>query len=332
VTAQKKDISDPKVIYDFARLVGDQTHLDYLYVLTVSDVRGTNPKLWNNWKASLFAEFYERTKQALRRGLESPIDKDELIAENQAQARALLAQTQTTPERIGEVWQRFTEAYFLRFAPDEIAWHTELLAARADDDKTPLVAVRRQTGRGGTAVLTYTLHTQHSFARTTAFLDQMGLTIVDARIMPTEGDFSLDCYHVLEDTGSELTDSTRIYDLEQQLREALGKPLQAAVTVTRRAPRQVRMFSTATQINFSEDSVNRRTILELIAGDRPGLLSEIGKVFMAEQVDIHTSKIMTIGERAEDVFYITDYDGKPLDAHARERLEQKLVEALDRRE
>jgi [protein-PII] uridylyltransferase len=332
VTAQKKDISDPKVIYDFARFVGDQTHLDYLYVLTVADVRGTNPKLWNNWKASLFAEFYERTKQALRRGLESPIDKDELIAENQAQARALLAQTQTRPERITAVWQRFTEAYFLRFAPDEIAWHTELLATRADDDKTPLVAVRRQTGRGGTAVLTYTLHTQHSFARTTAFLDQMGLTIVDARIMPTEGDFSLDCYHVLEDTGSELTDSTRIYDLEQQLREALGKPLQAAVTVTRRAPRQVRMFSTATQINFSEDSVNRRTILELIAGDRPGLLSEIGKAFMAERVDIHTSKIMTIGERAEDVFYVTDYNGKPLDAHARERLEQKLVEALDRRE
>jgi [protein-PII] uridylyltransferase len=92
------------------------------------------------------------------------------------------------------------------------------------------------------------------------------------------------------------------------------------------------MFSTATQINFSEDSVNRRTILELIAGDRPGLLSEIGKAFMAERVDIHTSKIMTIGERAEDVFYVTDYNGKPLDAHARERLEQKLVEALDRRE
>ena len=113
---------------------------------------------------------------------------------------------------------------------------------------------------------------------------------------------------------------------------SLGKPLQAAMTVTRRAPRQVRMFSTATQINFSEDGVNGRTILELIAGDRPGLLSEIGKVFMAEQVDINTSKIMTVGERAEDVFYVTDYDGKPLDAHARERLEQKLVEALDRRE
>ncbi len=332
VTAQKKDISDPKVIYDFALLVGDQTHLDYLYVLTVADVRGTNPKLWNNWKASLFAEFYERTKQALRRGLETPIDKDELIAENQTQARALLNEAGFAPERIAAIWDRLTEAHFLRFAPDEIAWHTQLLAERKAGDKSPLVAVRRQTGRGGTEVLTYTPHTQNSFARTTAFLDQMGLTIVDARIMPMEGDFSLDSYHVLEDTGSELTDSTRLYDLEKKLRETLGTTSHVAVTVTRRAPRQVRMFSTATQINFSEDGINHRTILELVAGDRPGLLSEIGKVFMTEQVDIHTSKIMTIGERAEDVFYITDYKGRPLDAHARERLQQGLVEALDRRE
>jgi [protein-PII] uridylyltransferase len=331
VTAQKKDISDPKVIYDFARHVGDQTHLDYLYVLTVADVRGTNPKLWNNWKSSLFAEFYERTKQALRRGLESPIDKDELIAENQSQARALLVQTGVTAERVDLVWQRFGEAYFLRYTPEEISWHTELLAARKDDDATPLVAVRRQTGRGGTAVLTYTAHMQFSFARTTAFLDQMGLTIVDARIMPVTGGFSLDTYHVLEENGAELSDSTRIYDLEQQLRATLGKAAPAPVTVTRRAPRQVRMFSTATQINFSEDTVNGLTILELIAGDRPGLLSEIAKVFMAEQVDLHTSKIMTIGERAEDVFYVSDYQGRPLEPVARERLQQKLVEALDRR-
>src|SRR6185369_13656489 len=105
VTAQKKDISDPKVLHEFAKLVGDQTHLDYLYVLTVADVRGTNPKLWNNWKASLFSEFYERTKQALRRGLESPIDQDELVRETQAAARTLLAQHSKDPHAVERVWQ-----------------------------------------------------------------------------------------------------------------------------------------------------------------------------------------------------------------------------------
>jgi len=331
LTAQKKDISDPQVILDFARTIGDQTHLDYLYVLTVADVRGTNPKLWNSWKASLFAEFYERARQALRRGLESPIDQDELIAGTQTEARQLLARAGLGGEHVDRVWGRFPDAYFLRHTPEEIALHTQLLAHREPTDITPLVAVRQRSGRGGTAVVTYTPWRQHSFGRTTALLDQMGLNIVDARTMPTEDGFSVDTYHVLEETGAGITDPERITDIEEQLTLVLSRPDADSVTVTRRAPRQVRMFSTPTQINFSDDPVNKRTILELIAGDRPGLLSEIGKVFMAEHVALHTSKIVTVGERAEDVFYITDEQSRPLGVAARERLGRRLAEALDPR-
>ena len=332
LTAQKKDISDPKVIYDFATVVGDQTHLDYLYVVTVADVRGTNPKLWNNWKASLFSEFYERVKRALRRGLENPIDKDQLIAETQAQARELLQRSGLEPALIDKMWQRFSETYFLRYAPDEIAWHAQVLAGRDIADTSPLVAVGQPSGRGGTAVLTYTPSALPSFAPTTAFIDQMGLNIVDARIVPTRDGFSLETYHVLEDTGTEITDSLRCRQIEQQLRKTLQRAEVPNLTVTRRATRQVRMFSTRTQINFSDDEVNGRTILELIAGDRPGLLSEIGKAFMAEHIHTHAAKIVTVGERAEDVFYITDETERPLNAGAREQLEKRLVEALDRRE
>ncbi len=332
VTAQKKDISDPKVIHEFAQHVGDQTHLDYLYVLTVSDVRGTNPKLWNNWKSSLFNEFYERTKQALRRGLESPIDKDELIAETQANARNLLTAASFDLGKVGAVWQRFTDEYFLRHAPEEIAWHTRLLAEREPDDASSLVSVAQRSERGGTAISTYTQQTQHSFARTTALLDQLGLNIVDARITPTADGFSLDVYHVLEDTGADIADSARIRDIQQQLAGALAKADDATVTVTRRAPRQVRMFTTPTQINFSEDPVNQRTIVELIAGDRPGLLSQVATVFWAEGVDIHAAKIVTVGERAEDVFYVSDASRQPLAEDARQRLAQRLTETLDRRD
>lgn len=331
VTAQKKDISDPKVINEFAKHVGDKTHLDYLYVLTVADVRGTNPKLWNNWKSSLFAEFYERTRQALRRGLESPLDKDELIAETQSRAKDL-----TVRAGVGEllrqaVWQRFTVDYFLRHTPEEIAWHTKMLAERDTSEQGSLVSVQQLSGRGGTGISTYTPQTQHSFARTTALLDQLGLSIVDARITPTADGFSLDVYHVLEDTGAEITDGARIRDIEQQLSHVLSKPDNAAMTVTRRAPRQVRMFTTATQVAFSEDPVNGRTIIEIIAGDRPGLLSQVAQVFMAEDVKIYTSKIMTVGERAEDVFYVTDGSGGPLSTEAKERLSQRITETLDRR-
>jgi [protein-PII] uridylyltransferase len=334
VTAQKKDISDPQVLHEFALKVGDQTHLDYLYVLTVADVRGTNPKLWNNWKASLFAEFYQRTKQVLRRGIENPIDKEELIAETQTQAREALSRTGISPEKIQSVWSRLTDAYFIRHTPEEVAWHTRLLANREPDDQSALVSMEQQSGRGGTAITTYTPHTQHTFARTTALLDQLGLNIVDARITPTADGFSLDVYHVLEDTGAEISDPVRIRDIEQQLAHALAlaQPEGATVQVTRRAPRQVRMFSTPTQINFSEDPVNQRTVVELIAGDRPGLLSQVARVFMNEHVDIYNSKIVTVGERAEDVFYVSDEQGKPLTAEACERLAKQLTETLDRRE
>src|SRR6188508_2330629 len=182
LTAQKKDINDPNIVNEFARTVGDQTHLDYLYVLTVADVRGTNPKLWNNWKASLFSEFYERTKQALRRGLESPIDKDELMAETQTRSRELLTRAGVAQDKVQDIWQRLTDAYFMRHVPEEIAWHTRLLAEREPGETASLVSVQQQSGRGGTAITTFTPQTQHSFARTTAVLDQLGLNIVDARI------------------------------------------------------------------------------------------------------------------------------------------------------
>jgi [protein-PII] uridylyltransferase len=330
ITSQKKDISDPEVIRDFAQRVGDQTHLDYLYVLTVADVRGTNPKLWNAWKARLFEEFYERTKQALRRGLETPVDQEELIRETQANARARLSELSAA--QIASVWSQWTEAYFLRYTPEEIAWHTGLLVARDPNDKKPLVAVRQLSERGGTAVLTYTPQRLHSFARTTAVLDQMGLNVVDARLILSANGFSLETYVVLEDSGAVICDPGRVGEIERGLGRNLQQPEDSPLTVTRRAPRQVRMFSTPTQVNFSLDPRNQRTILELIAADRPGLLSEVGKVFKAERVAINGAKIMTVGERAEDVFYITATDGSQLLEESFTRVKDALVRALDRRD
>jgi [protein-PII] uridylyltransferase len=330
ITAQKKDISDPDIIHDFARRVGDQAHLDYLYVLTVADVRGTNPKLWNAWKARLFEEFYERTKRALRRGLETPVDQEELIRETQEQARAKMPDV--AADLISQVWAQWTEAYFLRYTPEEIAWQTALLADRHPRDDAPLVAIRQLTDRGGTAVFTYAPRLLRSFARTTAVLDQMGLNVVDARLITSANGFSLETYVVLEDNGAVIADAARIREIEQGLWRNLRQPEDSPATVTRRAPRQVRMFSTPTQVNFSIDNRNGRTILELIAADRPGLLSEVGKVFRTERVAINGAKIMTVGERAEDVFYITDAEGGLLQEEACQRVQDSLVRALDRRD
>jgi [protein-PII] uridylyltransferase len=330
ITSQKKDISDPDIIQEFARHVGDQVHLDYLYVLTVADVRGTNPKLWNSWKARLFEEFYERTKRALRRGLETPIDQEQLIRETQDQALAKLP-AEIQPQAAA-VWTQWTEAYFLRYTPEEIAWHTALLVERPPNDDTPLVAVRQLTDRGGTAVLTYTPRRLRSFARTTGVLDQMGLNVVDARLITSANGFSLETYVVLEDNGAVIADAVRIREIERGLWRVLQQVADSPTAVTRRAPRQVRMFWTPTQVNFGVDTRNERTILELIAADRPGLLSEVGKVFRAERIAINGAKIMTVGERAEDVFYITREDGGLLKDESCQRVQEALMQALDKRE
>src|SRR5690606_4745404 len=179
---------------------------------------------------------HEGTKQALRRGLENPIDKEHLIAETQGQARELVARAGLATDKVERVWARFTDDHFLRHTPEEITWHSKMLIDRDVGDSSSLVSVEQRSGRGGTGISTYTPQTQHSFARTTALLDQLGLSIVDARITPTADGFSLDVYHVLEDTGVELTDQARIRDIQQQLAHALSREDDTTVTVTRRAP------------------------------------------------------------------------------------------------
>jgi [protein-PII] uridylyltransferase len=331
ITAQKQDISDPQVINAFAQRVGDETHLDYLYVLTAADVRGTNPKLWNSWKASLFHEFYERVKRALRRGLESPIDQDELERETQQAARELLAGQGIAAGAIDAAWSKLSGAYFLRHTPEEVAWHTRVLATHAGDSDEPVVSLQSENHRGTTAIMTYAPHRHHGFARSTAVLEQLGLNVVDARITPTQDGNSLDLYHVLEDDGSAIDDVERRREIEQALLRSLQSPKETPLGVSRRAPRQVRMFNTTTQIHVSVDERNNRSVLELVAGDRPGLLCDIGKVMIDERIELLAAKIMTVGERAEDVFYVTDRDNRPLDAATAERLVARLTEALDRR-
>jgi [protein-PII] uridylyltransferase len=295
----------------------------------VADLRGTNPKLWNSWKASLFEEFYEAIKRALRRGLENPIDKEELIEETQEAALVLLKGRRIRKRKTRKVWQVFTEEYFLRHTPEEIAWQTEQLIKRGVPKEGPLVAASLETTRGGTAILVYAVFTEQNFARVTAVLDELGLNIVDAAITPTTDGHSLDSYVVLESDGAPTDDPQRVRQIEAAISRALSVPEGRSVEVTRQAPRQVRMFSTPTRITFSVD-VRQRTLMELMAGDRPGLLSEVGKVLLEAGVEVHTARIMTIGERAEDVFCISDVAGRPLDSTACQILREKLQKALDR--
>ena len=329
MSAQKKDLSDPDVINQFAALVGDKTHLDYLYVLTVADVRGTNPNLWNSWKATLFRDLYELTAQALRRGLENPIDREQLIDETQTVARKILQQQGVSEGHLQRIWGMFTEDYFLRYRSEEIAWHTEVLDDSNTESEYGLVEVRKQPDGDGIEALLYTPRTKRTFAHATAVLDELGMTIVDARIVPLPSGFSLDTYIFMELDRRMDVDGSRLSKIRRNLTRVLSAHDDEAVTVTRSAPRQARLFSTRTSISFSVDQANRRTIMEIVAPDRPGLLSTVGQVFIDYGVDIETAKIMTIGERAEDVFYIINERDEPLSGKICDKLRARLIQRLE---
>ena len=328
-TAQKKDIGDPAVINEFAALVGDQVHLDHLYILTVADVRGTNPKLWNSWKATLFRDLYELTTRALRHGLENPIDREQLVLEKQQQARESLQEAGVDDERIEAVWALLDEDYFIRHKSKEIVWHTEWLADSDTESDIGLVDVRRQQDGDGVEAVLYTPRAHRTFAHATAVVDELGMTILDARIVLLQNDYSLDTFNFIElDDRIEIDDS-RISKIRRSLTRLLTASGDNVAAVTRSLPRQARMFRTETVVAFVEAPEQGRTVMELVAADRPGLLSKVGQTFIKQGVDIRTAKIMTIGERAEDVFYLTDESGSPLDSDAQQRLRDELVRELD---
>ncbi|MGI9200480.1 MAG: [protein-PII] uridylyltransferase [Woeseiaceae bacterium] len=327
-TAQKKDIGDPAVIDEFASLVRDPLHLDYLYVLTVADVRGTNPKLWNSWKASLFGDLYELTHRALRRGLENPTDREQLIAEKKSDARDGLLELGLAESDVDAVWQLFDDSYFLRHRAEEIVWHTEWLKDSDTASSVGMVDVRLRSDGDGVEAVLYTPRSRRTFAHATAALDELGTTIVDARIVPVADGYSIDTYIFMELDKRVDIDDSRLNKIRRSLTRILTSGDDNAVRVTRSAPRRVRMFTTQASVEFGADTLHGRTVMDLVAADQPGLLSKVGQTFIELGIDIEAAKIMTIGERAEDVFYISDESGAPLDEAARETLRDKLVAKL----
>lgn len=330
LTAQRKDISDPAVINQFAQAVGDETHLNYLYLLTVADIRATNPKLWSSWHDALLTQLYLSTARALRRGSNNPLGKDELIADTRRQAERLLRACQLHHMTVRKIWRQFPEDYFLRFTAEEIAWHTEAIA-RSSQAELPLVLVNPCSGRGSTDVFIYAADRDNTFAVMAATFDLLDLDIQDARITGTRDGYTLDSYLLLETDNGPVTDPNRIEAIMFALRRALRQdPLQPQPVSKRVVPRQLRHFRTPTQINIELDALNQRTILELITADRPGLLARIGQAFSHCGIRISNAKIVTIGERAEDVFFITDHHNQPItDPDRQTELREVLIRALD---
>ena len=277
----------------------------------------------------MFRDLYELTKRALSRGLENPFEGQQLVAEKQDKARSYLQDAGISDERIEEVWRLFNDNYFLRYRSSEIAWHTEWLADSDTDSNSGLVDVRRRrTGDGVEAVL-LTEQKNHTFAHATAALGELGMTIMDARIVPLDDARSIDTYVFMESDKRVDTDEGRINKIRRALTRILTLDDDKVAMVTRARTRQARMFKTPTRVVFGSSTPGDQTVLELITADQPGLLSKVGQVFIDQNININSAKIMTIGERAEDMFYLSDLSGCALTGKAQETLAQSLRKELD---
>lgn len=333
MTAQRKDISDPEVINDFARRVGDVTHLDYLYVLTVADINATNNELWNSWRASLLRQLYTETRRALRRGLENPIDREERIEQTQQEALAALERKGVDLSSAQALWARLGEDYFLREDARNIARHTQEILEHGGHP-LPLVVLNQYSYRayeGATEIFIYTSNSPNLFAATVAALDQLNLSVQDARIIVTDNGYTLNTYIVLTEDNQPLSENPDyIQGIHDILLEQLDDPEDYPDIIQRRVPRQLKLFPMKTSVSLSTDPGIKQTILEVFTADRPGLLSRIGHIFSHFGIVVHKAKIANVAERVEDFFYITDADNKPLtDPEFCNQLKDMICKELD---
>ncbi len=329
MTAQRKDIGDADVIHEFAQAVGSIEYLNYLYLLTVADIRATNPELWNSWKDALLKELYTATHSALRRGLQNPATLAERVLENKKEAREELQKLNIPEAAIDSVWNNVTDDYFLRYSADEIAWHTAAIAS-ANEADLPLVLLRPHTQRGSAEIFIYTKNKGPIFSLSTATIDQLGLSILDARIMTTQDDYVLNSFQVLEQSGEPINDRCREGHICQSLRHNLLKQAIKKHKNIHRESRQAKHFPIPTSVEFQADPLGRHAIIELITTDHAGLLSKIGQAFVAQHINLHNAKITTIGSRAEDIFYVTDMENKPItDVAKQDEIRGEILNVLD---
>jgi [protein-PII] uridylyltransferase len=319
--AQKQDLSDPDVIASFAAQVKDERHLTALYLLTVADIRGTSPKVWNAWKAKLLEDLYRVTLRVL--GGE-PHSADRELRARQQEAVATLRLFGLPADAHEKLWEQLDMAYFLRHDASDIAWQTRALYNRIGSEK-PVVKVRLAPIGEGLQVTVYVKDQPDLFARICSYFDRKNFSILDAKIHTTKGGYALDTFLVTEENfAKNYRDIINL--IEHELCHLLlsQEPLPAPTRA--RLSRMSRNFPITPTVDLHPDERGQFYLLSIAANDRTGLLYAIANVLTRYRINLHTAKIMTLGERVEDVFLV---DGAVLNnQRALVQLETELLDAL----
>jgi [protein-PII] uridylyltransferase len=320
------DLSDPDVIDRFASLVKDERTLTALYLLTVADIRGTSPKVWNAWKGKLLEDLYRLTLRALSGG------KPNLDAEIEArkmEARHLLNLYSMLPGTEAALWQTLEVSYFARHEPADIAWHARSLWRHVRTE-LPVVRARPSSVGEGLQVLVYAPDRADLFARICGYYDGAGFNIQDAKVHTTKALYALDTFQVihpqLEPEGSSSGYRDLISLVETQLVAALQSSGPLPEPRRGRVSRRVRSFPITPRVSLRPDERAQRWLLSVSTSDRSGLLYAIARVLAAHRINLQLAKISTLGERVEDTFLV---DGPALQQpKAQLEIESELLDAV----
>ncbi|MHB1532107.1 [protein-PII] uridylyltransferase [Acidithiobacillus sp.] len=326
--SQRRDLEDPRVIQDFARMVGDERRLSYLLLLTIADMRATNPDLWNDWKGMLLSTLYRGVRSQLQRNTIAPKDRRALL---RAKKRDLLAALPTQAQAQAQaLWRTLGNDYFMRYGHDELLWHTQSILQQPGQRTLVLARPRQPVG---TELLIYGRDTPGLFLRITSALDKQSLSILDARIDTSADGHALDTFIVLDESHAFAHSPDAHQDLGEHLRAIIdGEAVSVPRFGLRHHGARHRFFAqNPVVVTVDNAALQRYTLLEVTAADRLGLLYQVGEVLLALHLSIHGAKVSTFGERVEDTFFILDENGKKLAEGQRERLRSALLDALQQK-
>ncbi|MDI1299624.1 [protein-PII] uridylyltransferase [Methylotenera sp.] len=309
-TAQKSDLSDPSVIETFSRFVQNERRLVALYLLTVADIRGTSPLVWNAWKARLLESLFNATKHALANQL---LYVQQAITTRKSEAAERLNKFGLSRHSYEHLWEKFGSNYFIRHESDEIAWHSRLLTPHLNTTHA-IVRARLSPSGDGIQVMIYSKDQNDLFARICNFFDRMAYNIVEAKIYTTDHAYALDSFIVLDQSGKSVSYSGLLKFIEVELAQKLDKTQPLESPLKGRISRQVKHMPILAQVTITQEADNNNHKLEIIANDRTGLLATLAHQFLVLEVELHNAKINTLGNRAEDIFLISANKGQKLDA------------------
>ncbi len=323
--AQKEDISDPTTVSNFCKRVRDARHLTALYLLTVADIRGTSPKVWNSWKARLLEALYRSTLSRLEvlKG-DNPEQIGDVVVQRKRDALKHLRYFALGDSVQTQFWKQLDDVYFLRHTDEEIAWHTRSLYYRTHENK-PVVRARPNPEGEGIQVLAYAPDQPDLFIKLCGFFSSIGYSIMDAKIHTTKHGYALDSFNLLDASERDMDRETCAM-IEFDLLEVLLGNIKPVTPSMGRISRQVRSFPITPEVLLEPDESGNQYVLSIRAADRTGLLYAIADTLRQHGVSLHTARISTLGERVEDTFLIS---GRAL-SQSRDRvlLENDLLEQI----